>query len=59
MLVCGVSPEVALQPVPEPGEDDQEDAARGSDDEQGSKILNDVAQHGEREEVTAGRHRAD
>ena len=54
--MCCVSPEVVLQAVSEPGEDDQEDAARGADDEQGGKILNDVAQHGEREEVTAGRH---
>ena len=33
------SPEVALHPVPEPGEDDEEDSSGRADDEEGSEVL--------------------
>ena len=50
------SPEVALHPVPQPGEDDEEDSSGGADDEEGGEVLYDITEHGEREEITAGRH---
>ena len=51
-----ISPDAVLHPVSEPGEYDEEDSACRSDDKQGGKVLYDVAQHGQREQLTAGGH---
>lgn len=40
-------PDVVLDPVAEPGEQDDEDPARAADDQQRGEVLEDVLQQGE------------
>ena len=43
------SPDVVLDSVPEPCEQNDEDPPGGSDDQQGCKVFEDVFQHSERQ----------